>query len=111
MNRDVSCAANCVTPHASQRPSISGPSLQSEANGTEITMENPPNEPPKPIYLNTKQAADHLGLKPNTLAKMRVYGNGPKYRKHGFRVLYALDDLDAWSNVSARSSTSEQPDG
>ena len=65
---------------------------------------------PRPIFLNTKQAADHLGLKTNTLAKMRVYGNGPKYRKHGFKVLYALEDLNAWSERSSRSSTSDDPD-
>ncbi len=65
--------------------------------------------PPKPMFLNSKQAADYLGLNPNTLAKMRVYGNGPKYRKHGFRVLYAFDDLNAWSEASMRSSTSEVP--
>ncbi len=66
--------------------------------------------PPTPTFLNSKQAADYLGLKPNTLAKMRVYGNGPKYRKHGFRVLYAFEDLNAWSEASSRRSTSETPD-
>jgi len=66
--------------------------------------------PPRPTFLNAKQAADYLGLKPNTLAKMRVYGNGPKYRKHGFRVLYALGDLNAWSEASSRISTSQTPD-
>ncbi len=66
--------------------------------------------PPRPQFLNTRQASDYLGLKPNTLAKMRVYGNGPKYRKHGFRVLYSLDELSAWSEASSRSSTSEIPD-
>ena len=70
-------------------------------------MQNDESSPPKPTYLTTKEAADHLGLKPNTLAKMRVYGTGPKYRKHGFRVLYALDDLNAWSEASKRTSTSE----
>jgi len=64
----------------------------------------------KPVFLNAKQAAEFLGLKPNTLAKMRVYGNGPAYRKHGQRVLYSLDDLTAWSDASRRSSTSETPD-
>jgi len=72
-------------------------------------MQTDDQSPPKPVYLNPKQAADHLGLKPNTLAKMRVYGNGPKYRKHGFRVLYSLDDLNFWSQASRRSSTSETP--
>ena len=64
----------------------------------------------RPAFLNPKQAADYLGLKPNTLAKMRVYGNGPKYRKHGFRVLYALQDLIEWSEQSSRRSTSENSD-
>ncbi|MBL4595878.1 MAG: helix-turn-helix domain-containing protein [Robiginitomaculum sp.] len=64
----------------------------------------------KPVFLNAKQAAEFLGLKPNTLAKMRVYGNGPEYRKHGQRVLYSLDDLTTWSDASRRSSTSEVPD-
>ncbi len=73
-------------------------------------MEVDHRSPPRPAFLNSKQAAEYLGLKPNTLAKMRVYGNGPKYRKHGFRVLYALDDLNAWSDASSRSSTSETPD-
>ncbi|MEX0344377.1 MAG: helix-turn-helix transcriptional regulator [Rhizobiaceae bacterium] len=66
--------------------------------------------PPKPVFLNTKQAAEYLGLRPNTLAKMRVYGNGPKFRKHGFRVLYSIDELNAWSEASSRSSTSEVRD-
>lgn len=64
----------------------------------------------RPTFLNPKQAADYLGLKPNTLAKMRVYGSGPKYRKHGFRVLYALQDLIDWSEQSSRRSTSENHD-
>ncbi len=60
--------------------------------------------------LAISEVAERIGVKPNTLAKMRVYGNGPKYRKHGFRVLYAFDDLNAWSEASKRSSTSEVPD-
>jgi hypothetical protein len=73
-------------------------------------MQTDDQPPPRPTFLNPKQAAEYLGLKPNTLAKMRVYGSGPKYRKHGFKVLYALDDLIAWSERSSRQSTSEQPD-
>lgn len=73
-------------------------------------MQTEDQNQPKPSFLNTKQASEYLGLKPNTLAKMRVYGNGPKYRKHGFRVLYSLEELNAWSEASCRSSTSEIPD-
>ncbi len=72
-------------------------------------IDNHPNEQ-KPAFLNAKQAAEWLGLKPNTLAKMRVYGNGPAYRKHGQRVLYSLEDLQEWSDDRRRSSTSETPD-
>ncbi len=64
----------------------------------------------KPAFLNAKQAAEWLGLKPNTLAKMRVYGNGPDYRKHGQRVFYSLGELQEWSDARRRSSTSETPD-
>lgn len=58
-------------------------------------------------FLNTKEAADFLGLKPNTLEKMRVYGGGPEYRKHGRYVRYHIDDLNAWSDLRKRSSTSD----
>ena len=32
---------------------------------------------------------------------------GPKYRKIGGRVVYALDDLQAWADIGAKSSTSD----
>lgn len=73
-------------------------------------MQNDESNKTRKAFLNAKEAAEYLGLKPNTLAKMRVYGNGPKFRKHGFRVLYAIDDLNAWSEGTRRSSTSETPD-
>jgi hypothetical protein len=37
-----------------------------------------------------------------TLEKHRTYGTGPKYRKIGGRVVYALDDLKAWADLGAR---------
>jgi hypothetical protein len=61
-----------------------------------------PDEP----FLNTKQAAALLGLKPNTLEKMRVYGGGPIYRKHGRKVRYHLQDLMMWSEATKRLLTS-----
>ena len=48
-------------------------------------------------FLTTKEAAFYLGLKPNTLVKMRMRGEGPKYRKHGTHVFYHIDELNAWS--------------
>lgn len=53
-------------------------------------------------YLTTGEAADYLRLKRNTLEKMRRQGRGPRFRKHGRRVLYLIDDLEAWSAQNAR---------
>ena len=46
-----------------------------------------------PRFLRTPEAARFLGLSGRTLEKHRTYGTGPKYRKIGGRVIYALDDL------------------
>jgi hypothetical protein len=48
-----------------------------------------------------------LSLSGRTLEKHRIYGTGPKYRKIGGRVVYALDDLQAWANLGAKNSTSD----
>ena len=58
-------------------------------------------------FLTTKEAARFLVLKANTLEKMRVYGGGPIYRKHGRYVRYHIDDLNAWSNQRIKNSTSD----
>jgi predicted DNA-binding transcriptional regulator AlpA len=57
--------------------------------------------------ITTAQAATIVRLSPNTLDKMRVTGRGPKYLKVGRRVFYRPEDLDAWLNSNAHSSTSE----
>jgi len=58
-------------------------------------------------FLTTREAARFLKLKPNTLEKMRVYGGGPQYRKHGRYVRYHIDDLTAWSDLRKKDSTSD----
>ena len=57
-------------------------------------------------YVRTHEAARLLGLSPRTLEKYRCHGSGPTFRKLGGRVVYAVDDLDAWADKSACSSTS-----
>lgn len=52
-------------------------------------------------FLTSKEAAFYLGLKPQTLIKMRMEGRGPKYRKHGRHIFYHIDDLDGWSKGRA----------
>jgi len=61
----------------------------------------------RPRYLKTPDAATHLGLSPRTLEKHRCYGTGPIYRRLGGRIVYAIDDLDAWAALGTRRSTSD----
>lgn len=60
-----------------------------------------------PEFLTTREAAALLRLMPNTLEKMRVYGGGPVFRKHGRNVLYRRADLDAWSDLRKQDMTGE----
>lgn len=60
-----------------------------------------------PRFLRTKEAADFLSLSGRTLEKHRTYGTGPAYKKLGGRVVYAVDDLQAWAERGAVTSTSD----
>jgi predicted DNA-binding transcriptional regulator AlpA len=64
------------------------------------------NLPPR--LLRTSEAARFVGLSGRTLEKHRTYGTGPTYRKLGGRVVYALDDLQAWINRAKKTSTSDR---
>ena len=64
-----------------------------------------------PRFLRTPEAARFLGLSGRTLEKHRTYGTGPKYHKIGGRVVYALDDLKAWADRGAKTSTSDPGSG
>ena len=63
------------------------------------------NMPPR--YLRTPEAARFLGLSGRTLEKHRTYGTGPRYSKLGGRVVYRVEDLQAWVDRGAKASTSD----
>ena len=65
----------------------------------------PPELPPR--CLRTPEAARFLGLSGRTLEKHRTYGTGPRYSKLGGRVVYRLDDLQAWVERGSKVSTSD----
>jgi predicted DNA-binding transcriptional regulator AlpA len=69
----------------------------------------PANLPPR--YLRTPDAARFLGLSGRTLEKHRTFGTGPTYRKLGGRIVYAIEDLQAWANLGVRYSTSDPGEG
>lgn len=48
------------------------------------------------ILIDTDEASRRLAIARNTLAKLRVAGGGPPFIKVGAKVLYPLNELDAW---------------
>ena len=88
---------------APDRPPLTGGT--SEPTGGTIMPDPLAGLPPR--FLRTPEAARFLGLSGRTLEKHRTYGTGPKYRKIGGRVIYALDDLKAWADLGAKTSTSD----
>jgi hypothetical protein len=58
---------------------------------------------------STKRAALYCALAPITLAKLRVSGGGPAFRKlTSTRVVYLREDLDEWLSSRPRlRSTSD----
>ena len=58
-------------------------------------------------YLTNDEAADYLRLSPRTLEKQLVIGGGPKFRKFGRRVMYAVADLNVWADSRSFEATSD----
>jgi hypothetical protein len=57
--------------------------------------------------LKPDEAAAFLGIGVSTLAKFRIQGTGPAFRKFGRGVRYSLEDLRRWADERSRRSTSE----
>lgn len=60
-----------------------------------------------PRYLRTPEASRFVGLSIRTLEKHRIYGTGPRYSKLGGRVVYQIEDLQAWVELGSKASTSD----
>ena len=59
------------------------------------------------MMLNTKQAAEYLGLSPVTLEAWRVRGGKISFLKLGKAVRYAQSDLDAFLASHKKLNTSQ----
>jgi excisionase family DNA binding protein len=70
-------------------------------------MSDQPIGRPQARYLTCEEAATLLRLSPRTLEKLRIIGGGPRFRKFGRRVLYAVEDLEAWANARSFEMTSD----
>jgi Helix-turn-helix domain len=57
--------------------------------------------------LTPKEAARFLKLSESFLAKARMRGDGPRYRKLSRSVRYTKPDLLLWLSANAKTSTAE----
>ncbi len=60
-------------------------------------------------YFTPREAATYLRTSTSTLAKLRVYGGGPRFARWGRAIRYRREDLDAYMAARLVRSTSEQP--
>jgi excisionase family DNA binding protein len=74
---------------------------------TTLDTHNTAAQAPWRRLLRPQEAAEYLGLGHSTLAKLRLTGSGPSFRKLGRSVRYHLDDLDRWAAERSQRSTSE----
>lgn len=58
-------------------------------------------------FLTQSETARTLRLSERTLERKRGDGTGPRFRKFGRRVVYALTDLEEWADARTFSSTAE----
>ncbi len=58
--------------------------------------------------ITTPEAAEILGVQPNTMERWRLIGEGPTYRKIGRLVKYYESDITAYIEAQSRRSTSEK---
>ena len=83
------------------------PSHGAPAPAPQSTPQASPTPAAKPEFLTTDEAAALLRLSPRTLEKQRVLGGGPRFRKFGARVVYAMADLRAWADSHTYGMTSD----
>jgi predicted DNA-binding transcriptional regulator AlpA len=67
-----------------------------------------PSPTTRPSVLRTPDAANYCGSSASTFEKLRLKGGGPIYSKIGRRVVYRVEDLDAWLAEHLRRSTSDK---
>ncbi len=58
-------------------------------------------------WLTQDQLAARLDLSQRTLERMRNAGSGPRFAKTGKKILYRLQDVEAWLAERSFSSTAE----
>ena len=60
------------------------------------------------LFFTTDEAAEVMRVKRRTLDNFRWRGEGPRFRRHGGRIVYHRDDLLAWSEQRRARMASER---
>ncbi len=56
-------------------------------------------------HLNQSQLAERWNISPRTLERWRWLGQGPRFLKIGGRVIYRVEDIQRFEELSSRAST------
>lgn len=59
-------------------------------------------------FINQKELSERWKISPRTLERWRWLGTGPDYHKIGGRVIYRLDDIEAWEKNRSFNCTAQQ---
>ena len=60
-------------------------------------------------HLNQAELSARWNLSPRTLERWRWLGEGPRFLKLGGRVLYRLEDVEAFESTSAVGTSGQTP--
>jgi predicted site-specific integrase-resolvase len=62
-------------------------------------------------HLKQRELADRWNMSPRTLERWRWVGEGPQFIKIGGRVVYRLEDVEAYERNQLRASTADNGSG
>ena len=62
-------------------------------------------------HLKQRELADRWNMSPRTLERWRWVGEGPQFIKIGGRVVYRLEDVEAYERNQLRASTADAGSG
>ena len=62
-------------------------------------------------HLKQRELADRWNMSPRTLERWRWVGEGPQFIKIGGRVVYRLEDVEAYEQNQLRASTADSGSG
>lgn len=55
-------------------------------------------------FIDARAAATRVGVSERTLSNWRSSGKGPDFYKLGGKILYKIEDLDAWTESCKRKN-------